>query len=82
MPKTKLDTLKRKRVEVRANGFVYRGILLEATEDEITLRADSGFVSIPMDRVVSITDPTQKDQKSQTTFVDPSFFDADEEKKP
>ena len=77
MPKTKLDTLKRKRVEIRANGFYYRGILIEATDEEITLRTDTGFVSIPMDRIVSVKDPTAKVGQMPTQFVDSSFYDAD-----
>ncbi len=77
MPRSALDKLKRKRVEVRAGGFLYRGILVEVTEEELTLRADTGFVAIPMERVTSVVDPSVPVNKAGNTFVDRSFYDAD-----
>jgi hypothetical protein len=77
MPRTKLDTLKRKQVEVRANGFTYRGLLLEATESELTLKGETGFITISMDRVTSVIDPKERETMSEKKFVDPSFYNAD-----
>jgi hypothetical protein len=77
MPRTKLDALKRKRVEVKANNLIYRGILLEATEDEITIRTETRIVQIPMDRITSVKDPTAK-EAAAPRFVDSSFYSADD----
>jgi hypothetical protein len=81
MFKTKLDLFKRKKVEIRANGIIYRGILLEATEDEITLKGNSGYVTVPMANVTSVTDPSAPLAKGEQKFVDPSFFNADDPEK-
>ncbi len=77
MARTKLDALKRKQVEIRANGFTYRGILLEATEDEITLKGNTGYITIPMDRVTAVIDPSNPHNKADQKFVDASFYNAD-----
>ena len=78
MPKTKLDTLKRKEVIVRANGTVYKGILLEATEEEITLKTQTRFLTVMMEHISSIEDATQVKEKLSDQKVDPSFYNADE----
>ena len=78
MPRTKLDHLKRKPVEIRANGLTYRGVLIEATEDEITLKRTTGFITIPMDRITGVVDPNEVKAKSGRTFVDSSFYNADQ----
>ena len=77
MPRTILEDLLRKNVEIRANGFLYRGILMEVAEKEITLRGPTGFISIPMDRVTSIRDPNAKAKNPTPRFVDPSFYDTE-----
>ena len=77
MPKTKLDTLKRKQVIIRANGIEYKGLLLEATEDEVTLRAQTNFISIPMNQIVSVRDANEKMGKLSDRQIDSSFYDAD-----
>jgi hypothetical protein len=77
MPAGPLEKLKRKVVEVRANGLVYRGVLLEATETEITLKRETSFVTIPMERVTSVSDPKAHEHRSPNRFVDPSFYQAD-----
>ncbi len=79
MLRTKLDILLKKKVEVRANGIIYRGVLMEATEEELTLKAETGFVTVPMDRITSVTDPSAPVLKAIPKFVDPSFFTDDEE---
>lgn len=82
MPKTFLEELKRKQVEVRANGFTYRGMLLEVTAEEITLRTVTGYTSIPMDRVSSVVDPKAPRKKGPERFVDPSYFTFVDEEEP
>ncbi len=80
MLRPRLDQLKRKEVVVYANGFRYKGVLLEVTETEITLRAPTGFVSIAMDGISSVKEAsTEVGQKESNKFVDPSFYNADEE---
>ena len=42
-------------VEVRALGdIVYRGRLIEATDESLMLRTEERWIEIPMERVVSI----------------------------
>jgi len=65
-------------VEVRAGGISYRGILIEVTQTEVTLRGKTGFISIPMDRVTSIRDPKEPMAKSGARFIDSSFYSADQ----
>lgn len=80
MARSHLDKLKRKAVIVYAKGFRYQGILLEVTETEITLRAPTGFVTIPMDGISSIKDAAQKNETpASNKFIDQSFYDADED---
>ena len=79
MPKTKLDTLKRKEVIVRANGMVYKGILLEATENEITLKTKTRFLTVQMDAVTSVRDANETQQKLSEHGVDRSYFEMDPE---
>ncbi|MCL5023102.1 MAG: hypothetical protein M1497_07025 [Nitrospirae bacterium] len=46
-----------KYVEVVANGIVYRGKLVEIGEEEVYLEAESGWVAIPVERVITIKEP-------------------------
>ncbi len=41
-------------VEVGTAGIVYEGKLVEAGESEVLLESETGWVSIPMDRIVFI----------------------------
>ncbi len=43
-----------KKVEVDAMDVTYRGVLVEIGETEVHLQSDTGWISIPMDRVVNI----------------------------
>jgi len=74
---SKIDRLKRKPAIVRANGIMYRGILLEVTEDEITLKTQTRFLTIPMSQITAIEDPEEKASKLRDTQIDKSFYDAD-----
>lgn len=78
MPKGPLEELLRKPVVVRANGIAYRGILLEVSDQEVILRSETSQISIPMDRIVSISDPNPKKRRGPEKFVDPSYYKADE----
>jgi hypothetical protein len=74
MPKGPLEELLRKPVVIRANGIEYRGILIEVSPTEIVLRSPTSQISIPMDRVISVTDPSKKTTKDPSKFVDPSYY--------
>ncbi|MEF9427098.1 MAG: hypothetical protein L0956_07975 [Candidatus Mariimomonas ferrooxydans] len=43
-----------KEVEVNTNETIYRGILIEVTENEIQLKSQYGWVSIPAEKVADI----------------------------
>lgn len=77
MPKTFLEELLRKRVVVRANGIIYTGILLEVGPDQITLRRETGYATIPMDRITSVSDPNKNQKKENLKHIHPSFYSAD-----
>ena len=50
-----LAALHNQMVEVRAlNDTLYRGTLVEVTETAILLRSESGWIEIPMQKVVSV----------------------------
>lgn len=52
--KNSLSTFKNKLVDIRANGFDYRGTCVEITEEYIFIRRISGYSQINMDRIQSI----------------------------
>lgn len=41
-------------VMVEADGIIYRGELIEITEEEINLKGEGGWITIPMDKVSSV----------------------------
>ncbi len=43
-----------KAVEVQTVETLYRGVLVEIGESEVSLQAETGWVIIPLDRVVNI----------------------------
>jgi len=43
-----------KEVEVSANNIIYRGVLVEIGETDVHLRAETGYIIIPMDSVMEI----------------------------
>jgi hypothetical protein len=53
LPAFSLDELKGADVVVRANGFIYRGVLIGADETEIYLRGETRYVVLPL---ASVTD--------------------------
>lgn len=65
MPKGPLEELLRKPVVVRANGIMYRGILLEVAEKEVILRSQTSQISIPTDRIISISGDTSLNSKKR-----------------
>lgn len=82
MIRSPLEKLKSKQVIIRANGLVYRGVLIEATETEILIRRETGFASIPMDRIVSVVGADEVETRVKGAFVDPSFYSCDEPEEP
>lgn len=49
-----LYSLKGKAVVIRANGILYRGILLDISEENVFIRHQNGHAEIPMDRIQSM----------------------------
>jgi hypothetical protein len=49
-----MHELIRKEVEVITPEIIYRGILMEVTETEISLQSVNGWISIPMERVLDV----------------------------
>jgi len=43
-----------KQVEVITGDVIYRGVLVEIGETEIYLRAEEGWITVPVDRVVDV----------------------------
>ena len=43
-----------KAVEVNASDIIYKGILVEIGEKEVHLQSETGWVVIPLDRIVDI----------------------------
>lgn len=43
-----------KDVIVEADGLIYRGELIEVTEQEVFLKSESGWITIPMEKISSI----------------------------
>jgi hypothetical protein len=43
-----------KEVEVVTGDLIYRGVLMEVTETEISLQSVSGWITIPMERVLDV----------------------------
>lgn len=71
-----LNKLKNKTVEVSAHGITYRGILKEITDEAITLRTKTGWVSVPIDAVRGIQEEGAKSLSKQNKYINSSFFSA------
>ena len=70
-----LNLLRGKEVEVVIRGgILYRGTFVEASEDTIHLKAMTGWVTIPMERVVSVDEPGGDKGSWRDRDIDPSFF--------
>ncbi len=67
-------SLKNKKVVVLANGIHYKGILMEVTEDTVTLRTETGWVSVPVEAVRGIDEEGAAAKKAGAKYIDPSFF--------
>lgn len=65
----------RKKVEVLVRGgLTYRGIFIEASEDTIHLKSETGWVTIPMEKVISVKEEGVEEKEWRDRDVDPSFF--------
>ena len=70
-----LRELLRKEVVIAAGGTTYRGVLIEVTESEVLLKSSTGFVSVQMSKVTSIRGANEKPALQPNVFIDPSFYD-------
>lgn len=76
-----LRYLQRKDVHVIAGGMAYHGILIEATEQAVLLKTESGFVSVQMDRISSIRgteEVVEDDLSGSGKHISRSFYEFDE----
>ena len=70
-----LTGLVRKNVEILVRGGItYRGVFIEASEDTIHLKSLTGWVTIPMDKVLSVKEEGIEEKEWRNRDVDPSFF--------
>jgi hypothetical protein len=46
-----IEALKGKTVEVMANGLLYEGILIGASEESISLQTSSNWLELPMEQI-------------------------------
>lgn len=73
--KDSLASLLRKRVEVSARGGItYKGLFVEANESELYLKCETGWVTVPMERVISVKEEGAEDTEWKNKDVDPTFF--------
>lgn len=72
---TSLRELLRKEVVIAAGGTTYRGTLIEVTDSEVLLKSPTGFVSVQMSKVTSIRGAQEKPALQSNVFIDPSFYD-------
>jgi len=76
--KDSLHKLLRKHVEVVvAGGITYRGEFIEATEDTLYLKSETGWITVPMERVKKVRARQGENEESEEwrdRDVDPSFF--------
>jgi len=70
-----LTYLVRKKVEVLVRGGItYRGVFIEASEDTIHLKSETGWITVPMERVISVKEEGTEEKEWRDRDVDPSFF--------
>lgn len=43
-----------KKVEVQTTDMLYKGILIEVSETDVNLQSETGWIVVPLDRVVNI----------------------------
>ncbi len=51
-----IQTMTGKRVRVTANDITYIGLLVEVTQISVELQGDGQWITIPIDRITSITE--------------------------
>jgi hypothetical protein len=54
MMRDEIDLLKGQNVEMMANGLLYTGVLIEASEESISLQTSMQWMEIPMDQIAWI----------------------------
>jgi hypothetical protein len=75
-----LRNLLRKEVRVTGGGVEYSGTLIEATEDNILLKTDSGFVSVSTAKISSVRpkDESSNVDLGDNKYVSRSFYEFDD----
>ena len=54
MMKDEIELLRGQQVEVMANGILYKGTLLGASEDALNLQTPQQWIELPMDQISSL----------------------------
>ncbi len=76
--KDSLHKLLRKNVEVVvAGGITYKGQFIEASEETLYLKAETGWITVPMERVKTVRAQDSEEDEGEEwrdRDVDPSFF--------
>lgn len=65
------ESLKGEKVIVRANGFIYRGLLVGADEGELYLRGEMRWVVLPLAHITDVV----KDDAKDTPLGGPEKWD-------
>ena len=69
--------MKSKKVEIVARGgVVYKGVFVEATDEAIQLKGETGWITVPMDRVLSVKEQGVEEKDWKDREIDPSFFNS------
>lgn len=75
-----LRSLMKQEVKVVGGGVVYRGKLIEATDQAVLLKTQNGFVSIALDRISQVTGALEESEEdlAKNRFVSKSFYEFDD----
>ncbi|MBI5495690.1 MAG: hypothetical protein HY904_11750 [Deltaproteobacteria bacterium] len=69
-----MEALRNRPVEIHAGAVIYRGVLVGADTEEVFLRTDLRYTSVPLERVARIIPTDVKPAPLPKGSVDPSFF--------
>jgi hypothetical protein len=73
-----LKSFLRKEVEIVAHGVIYRGVLIEVSEEEVHLKMETRWVTIMTSDVMEIAEPGKGEDKLYK-IIDKDFFKFDKE---
>ncbi len=68
------DKMRFKRVEVRADGVLYRGVLIGADDEDIYIKGALSWIILPLDKVVSVHLEGQRPGLDDKKDIAASFY--------